>query len=354
MADIWADVLGVLRVGRSDDFFALGGHSLLAVRLMARVEARTGRRVPLTELFRSPSLAEFSAAVDQAPSADAGASPLVTLRATGARPPLFVVHPAGGTVFRYAELARRLPEDQPVHAFQAGGVADGTEPLDTVEAMAARYLTALREVQPRGPYVLGGWSAGGVIALEMAARLRAEGETVPLLILFDAVLPRPGRERLLPHDVELYCRFARDLAGADEARLAALAEALGALPEDARLRGLTDWIARERLPVPDATLEQIGRTVRVFRATTAAVDAYRPAPYDGDVLLLEAAEGSAGSRAHRPGDLAAAWSEVVTGRLRLRTIPGTHAAMFSEPNVDAVAREVAEALAGLARGGGGD
>jgi thioesterase domain-containing protein len=345
MAEAWAEVLGVSRVGRADDFFALGGHSLLAVRLMARVRERTGREVPLAEMFRSPTLAAFAAAVEGARSG-AGGSPLVTLRAEGTRPPLFCVHPAGGTVFRYADLARHLGDDQPVHAFQAVGVADGAEPLETVDAMAARYLDAMREARPHGPYVVAGWSAGGVVALEMARRLRAEGEAVPLLVLFDAIVPRPERVRAAPHDVELYCRYARDLGGAGEARLSALSAALAAVPEDARLGALADWIAREEIPIPDATLEQIARTVRVFRTTVAAVDAHRPAPYDGDALLLVAAEGSPGAGGHGPEALAESWRPLLTGRLAVRTVPGTHAAMMSEPNVRAVAREVAAALDG--------
>jgi thioesterase domain-containing protein len=212
-----------------------------------------------------------------------------------------------------------------VHAFQAVGVADGAEPVETVDAMAARSLAAMREARPHGPYAIAGWSAGGVVALEMARRLRAAGDAVPLLVLFDAILPRPERVRTAPHDVELYFRYARDLGGADEARLAALASELAALPEGGRLRGLAAWIEREGVPIPDATLEQIGRTVRVFRATVAAVDAHRPAPYDGDALLLVAAEGSPGPSGHGPGALAEAWPGVVTGRLDVRTVPGTHA-----------------------------
>ncbi|HEU0053713.1 MAG TPA: amino acid adenylation domain-containing protein, partial [Longimicrobium sp.] len=149
MAGVWREVLGVERVGAGDDFFALGGHSLLAVRLVARVRERFGREVPLAELFRSPTLSAFAEAV--AAGESRAASPLVALGTGGTLPPLFFVHPAGGTVFRYADLARRLEPEQPFFGLQARGVSDDQPAIDEMEEMVDHYLSAIRAAFAEGP-----------------------------------------------------------------------------------------------------------------------------------------------------------------------------------------------------------
>ncbi|HEU0078664.1 MAG TPA: amino acid adenylation domain-containing protein, partial [Longimicrobiaceae bacterium] len=172
LAGVWEEVLGTSPVGVRDDFFEMGGHSLLAVRLVARVETVLGARLPLTTLFAAPTI-EALALVLREGTADGGASPLVPVRASGERAPLFFVHPVGGDVLCYAPLARHLDAGQPFYALRSRGLDGGEPPRATVEAMAADYLDAMRAVQPRGPYRLGGWSMGGVVAWEMARRLEA-------------------------------------------------------------------------------------------------------------------------------------------------------------------------------------
>ncbi|HYH80464.1 MAG TPA: amino acid adenylation domain-containing protein, partial [Longimicrobium sp.] len=270
LADVWREVLGVERVGAADDFFALGGHSLLAVKLATRIRQRFGRELPLAELFRSPTLRALASRIESG-AEDGPASPLVAIHAGGTRPPLFCVHPAGGTVFRYTDLARRLGPDQPFHGLQARGVNDDAEPLATVDEMADLYLAAIRAAFPRGPYVLAGWSAGGTIAYEIARRLRDAGETVPLVALLDTHGPKADWESRSPDEVDLYLRYTHDLAGVAPERLAELEAELRALPADERLRGLADWIARGDLHVAETTVAQIARSVRVFATTMRAV-----------------------------------------------------------------------------------
>ncbi|MBV9108446.1 MAG: amino acid adenylation domain-containing protein, partial [Gemmatimonadetes bacterium] len=247
LADVWREVLGAERVGATDDFFALGGHSLLAVKLVARIRQRFGRELPLAELFRSRTLRALAAAIDSS-GVDAW-SPLVALHAGGARPPIFCVHPAGGTVFRYEDLSRHLGADQPFYGLQARGVSDAADPLTSVEEMADLYLGAIRDAFPQGPYVLAGWSAGGVIAYEMARRLRAGGEEVPFVVLLDTHAPKDDWQVRAPDEVDLYLRYTHDLAGVGPERLAELEAELRPLASDARLLALAAWIARSGLPV---------------------------------------------------------------------------------------------------------
>ncbi|HEV2761391.1 MAG TPA: amino acid adenylation domain-containing protein, partial [Pyrinomonadaceae bacterium] len=182
---IWQEVLGVERVGVRDSFFDLGGHSLLATRLMYRVNEWTGKRVPLSVLF-GESTVERLAAYLRGGAQDSAQGALVGIQTGGEARPFFCVHPAGGNVFCYAELARGLGEDQPFYALQSKGLTGAGAAHESVEEMAAAYVEELRAVQPAGPYALGGWSMGGVVAFEMARQLERAGERVALLALLDA------------------------------------------------------------------------------------------------------------------------------------------------------------------------
>ncbi|MFY0528790.1 thioesterase domain-containing protein [Archangium gephyra] len=190
VAAIWEQVLGVTRVGLHDNFFELGGHSLLAIQLLTRIRERLNRSVPLASLFRDASLAHMCQALRQESGEEEGV--LVPMRTGGSRPPFFCVHPWEGSVFCYRELVNALGSEVPFYGLQARGVDRAAEPLRRIEDMAALYISALRKVQPVGPYSLGGWSMGGLIAYEMTQQLLRAGEQVELLVLIDA--PAPSTE----------------------------------------------------------------------------------------------------------------------------------------------------------------
>jgi amino acid adenylation domain-containing protein len=340
MAEVWREVLEVERVGMEDDFFELGGHSLLAVRLLARVRQRFGRVLPLGELFRSPTPRALAAAV--AGGAADASSNLVPIQAGGTLPPFFCVHPAGGTIFHYAELARLLGPDQPFYGLQATGVHGEAEPLATVDEMAERYVAQLRRVRPAGPYLLGGWSAGGVIALEMAHRLRAEGQTVVTVVLMDARPPDFHRTRRLLDPAELYRSYAESLVAADEAALAELESGLRALPQAERLPHLSAWMAARGMEA--AEVERIGAALRVFQATAAATREHPLRPYAGRVDLFCAGEGSAGEGAEAAG-LPEKWRAFGLADLHAYVVPGRHADMVLPPHAPHLAAALRDALA---------
>ncbi|MBV9775217.1 MAG: amino acid adenylation domain-containing protein, partial [Gemmatimonadetes bacterium] len=210
IAGIFSEVLGVPGVGVRDSFFDLGGHSLLAVQLMSKLEKATGVQVPLASLFEAPTVERLAEAVRRGGGAT---SLLVPMRRGGSRAPLFLVHPGGGNLMAYAALVKELGAEQPVYGLRSRGIERDEKPNWTMEEMARDYLAAIREVRPSGPYRLGGWSLGGVIAFEMARQLEAEGETVERLVLVDSRSPRleDPDGSMSRDDLLLVRSFAEDL-----------------------------------------------------------------------------------------------------------------------------------------------
>ena len=200
---IWESVLKIRPIGIQDNIFELGVDSLRAAELFARVEKSMGRHLPPAPLFQAPTVASLAALLRQNEPKQKWTS-LVSIQPEGSRAPLFCVHGAAGTVFGFRDLARRLAPNRPVYGLQARGLYGRDLPNTTVEAMASHYLNEIRTLQPHGPYLLGGWCFGGLVAFEMAQQLHRDGEAVQLLALFNApssaeynaVRPaRPGKNR---------------------------------------------------------------------------------------------------------------------------------------------------------------
>ncbi len=186
LVQIWEEILGVRPVGISDNFFELGGHSLLAVKMIDRVEEVTGKKLPVTALFANATITYLAELILNEESATPG--PVIELQTTGERLPIYFLHGdiiGGG--FYARDISRLLGEQQPFYVLPPTEVAEGA--LPTVEEMAEAHLKDLRTHRPRGPYLLGGFCIGALVAYEMACRLRAAGEQVPFVALIDPQLP---------------------------------------------------------------------------------------------------------------------------------------------------------------------
>ena len=321
LASLWEELLGQRAVGVRDDFFALGGHSLLAVRLMARIERQFGRKPPLAKLFGGATLEALAASLrEDAPIA----SPLVTLRAEGAHPPVFAVPGIGGSALAFLELSRALGEEQPLHAFQARGLDGEAPPLEDIESMASTYLDAMRVVPPSEGTWLLGWSFGGLVAYEMARRLEEAGTPCAGVVLLDSWLPehfagaRARSEELL-------------LLAAQELGLSVPSsqwESWAGLSPDEQLGHLARLAeSLEALP-PGSGEAHLRRTLRVYEAHFTALERYTPRPSGVRLVMVRPEVPS------RPDlspllarDPSAGWSALVPGPIEIHHIPGEHHGM---------------------------
>ncbi len=334
LAQIWEEVLGTRPVGVTDNFFALGGHSLLAVRLFAVIEQRLGRQLSLTTVFQGATVEQL-ADVLRRQTATGAQSSLVAIQPGGGKPPLFLVHPAGGHVFPYVHLARFLGPDQPCYGLQARGVADGQDPHTRIEDMAAHYIQAMRTVQPTGPYLLGGWSMGGVVAFEMAQQLHAQGQSVALLALFDGRIPTAD-DSFPEQDAEAIS-LVEQYFGISFGPTESLAE----LPEDEQLEFLLEEAKRAGLVPAELDVAQARRFVLILRSDLRATQNYRLRRYPGRISFFKASE----TLADTPADPTMGWRGWAGGGVEVHLVPGNHANMMYEPHVAALANAVTACIA---------
>ncbi|MEA5455188.1 amino acid adenylation domain-containing protein [Sinomonas sp. JGH33] len=339
LARMWTELLGVERLGIRDDFFELGGHSLLAVRLAAMIRDEWGEELRVNDLLRNSTIESLALHLRSHGSAPAQ-GPLVTLRrGEDAERPLFLFHPFGGTVFCYVELARHLPERLPVRAIEAPGIETPGASEMTVERMAAHYVDLVRREQPEGPYALGGWCFGGVVAFEAARQLRRLGETVELLVAIDSRAPIPANMPADADDLTLLSWFARDLAIPYGRTLDIPPEEFRGQDPDAAFDHVLARAAAIGVLPADADREQMRRYFEVYLASGVALQLYTPPPADVDLMLLTAAD----ERADYGPCLG--WDGLVAGTLHVTPVAGDHNSVMYAPNAAAVAAEIGTALA---------
>ncbi|MES2332684.1 MAG: non-ribosomal peptide synthetase [Bacteroidota bacterium] len=181
---IWAELLGIDDVGLDEDFFDLGGHSLIAVQIMTRLEKETGKRLPIAALFEASTIRKLSLFLEVGDVATLWES-LVPVKASGHRPPLYIVHGDGLNVMVFNSVPKHMDAEQPVFGLQPRGLNGIDDPDESMEEIAANYVAGILKHNPEGPYFLAGYSFGGIVAFEMAKQLKAAGHEVKMLAMFD-------------------------------------------------------------------------------------------------------------------------------------------------------------------------
>jgi amino acid adenylation domain-containing protein len=182
--DIWTELLDVNNISVTDNFFHLGGHSLIAIEVMGRIEKETGKKIPPSTLFQYPTISGLASVLQDQSGLNKWKS-LVPIKPAGNKDPLYIIHGAGLDVMVFNNIARHMDEDQPVYGIKAKGKDGDDEMLEVLEEMAAFYITEMIEQNPKGPYALIGFSAGSVIAFEMAKQLNAMNKQVKLFGVID-------------------------------------------------------------------------------------------------------------------------------------------------------------------------
>ncbi|MFI6497341.1 amino acid adenylation domain-containing protein [Nonomuraea typhae] len=286
LCELFAEVLGLPRAGVDDGFFDLGGHSLAAVRLIDRIGQVLGAALPIGSLFAAQTPAALLSLVEAGTRADP-LGVLLPLRSAGSRPPLFAVHPAGGLGWCYGGLIKHLP-DRPIYALQAR-----RHPLPaTLADLAADYAAQIRSVQPDGPYHLLGWSAGGVIAQELAVLLA----DVQLLAILDAHPAESLRESPPPDEAEA---------------LEALLTMDGRAPEAAlTLERVAEILRREGSPLAGLPTGTLAELRDVHLNTDLLMRGHDTRAYRGDALYFRATGGALHDRR-----TAGAWRPHITGAI---------------------------------------
>jgi thioesterase domain-containing protein/acyl carrier protein len=335
LTGIWEEVLGVRPIGVRDNFFELGGHSLLAARLFASIENRLGKKLPLAAVFQGATV-EHLADILRQDAKPAPPSSLVAIQPGGSKRPLFLVHPAGGHVFPYVHLARYLGPDQPCYGLQAKGLEEGEEPHARIEDMATEYVKALRTVQANGPYHLGGWSMGGLIAFEMAQQLHAQGERVDILALLDTRMI-PADEKLPEADLDatLLADFFRYFGLSLD-----LLESFAQLPKDQALTQVLELAQSAGLVPPEVEISQAHRFVELLKSDFHASRNYELHRYPGRVTLFKASEELAGTSP----DPTLGWREWASAGVDVHLVPGNHANMVYQPQVELLAEKLRDCL----------
>ncbi len=337
---IWQKVLGLNSVSLQDNFFECGGHSLIAVRLFSEIEKTLGCQLPLATLFQSPTIEQLANLIRQGGWKSSWGS-VVPMRPNGNKTPFFCVHAVGGNILEYHDLAKYLDADQPFYGLQALGLDGTTTPLTDIEEMAAAYLREVRQIQPSGPFYLGGRSFGGTVAYEMARQLSEQGQEVALLAIFDSY-PKGWLKLCTESEAR---RFQKDFLNLRIKRHLENLKKLGPLEKANYLLTKANykkrkyqnllWQFTQKLGFGKA--KSVNNTIReIEEINYLAIKNYIPKLYAGKITFFCATEEVC------PEENLTGWQRLALGGVEVVEVPGDHQTMIKEPFVQELARALGE------------
>jgi amino acid adenylation domain-containing protein len=352
VAAVWCALLDVKQVSVDADFFEIGGQSLLALQVLEEIRDRLGVDLPSETLFEHTTVAALAALVRQAGGTreDGRSAPgdrgqdghrtmngiplraprsfraLVRIKRGGDRVPFFCVHGSGGNVLNFRNVSQAMPPEQPFFGLRAYGVDGVTRPHPTMEAMAEAYLLEVRKVQPHGPYLLGGYSGGGIVAFEMAQRLTSAGEEIAVLALLDTVHPWKIRSFLLANRISQLREGGVDYINKVVRRR--VRERWG--------QHLIEHHVRCRKTVPLAW-----RDLLLTKNFEDAVARYQPSAWPGHATLFRVEEPRCVFSGAGP---LYGWEQHVLGGVDLELVPGDHDSFVLNPNAEIFTRRLTATL----------
>jgi thioesterase domain-containing protein/aryl carrier-like protein len=339
---VWCDILGLESIGRNEDFVELGGDSLAAAKMLAEVGHHLQLDVNTAMLAEAPTIARFAARIEAAAkerSKNASGATLIPLR-KGTGDPIFLMAGAGSLATSLTPIVRALSGDRPVYGIQSRGVEKRGRADHSVRAAARRAITDIRSVQPRGPYQVGGYSLGGFIAVEVAARLTKAGETCHTVAVLDSVIDPALAQRLSgerPNLIQRIRSSLRSLTAAKETLPDRTGSDEDSKPGGSPLQHALQQIALKVL-VLTAGLVPLSTSVQwvvFFRLGTEMIRRHRPSPYSGPITVI---------RARTNTDDPALWGHFTSGRVEFVDVDGDHISVIRPPHVAATARAIDQVL----------
>jgi thioesterase domain-containing protein/acyl carrier protein len=348
VADIMAEFAGSARFAANTNFFDAGGTSIGAMRVVMAIARIWDVEIPLDAFVTAPTpahLANLIAAGGPARTFD----PIVALRTSGDRPPLFLVHPIGGNVLCYLNLVKYLPVDQPVYALQAAGAEPGATPLRTMSDLAASYIAAIRKSHLCGPYNVSGWSFGGSVAIEMARQLA--DEELARLILLDTIALGDGPRAGVSESDLITWFFEELLWHAHGMKASRLTLSYNGTDRDTLFDSILRQAIDARIVPAESSPQLIRRLYEIFRANYEAGLNYRHEPLDRDITLLKSTEQMPAYAANVHRIVGSSftsqtngWERFAARGLTVIDVAGDHLSMMSEPNIADVAAKLEAAL----------
>jgi thioesterase domain-containing protein/aryl carrier-like protein len=331
LTPIWQRVLQRSSIAVEDNFFDLGGDSSLALQLFNEIAHASGRELPPVMIYQAPTIVALASLLEQ--DTTPRFPPLILLKAGTAEPPVFITHGLGGSVMDFFQVVKHIRTPNPIHGMQAKGIDGTEEPFDRIEDMAQFCLDAIRQVQPHGPYLLAGYSLGGLVMLEVAQLLTADGEKVALLAMLDTY---PDIRYLsLAQRARLVTRLATRRA--TTAVKLPVGQAFSLMIRPSRRRSLAPRVSYQ----PPVNVELSPAMQRARECAYLALTRYKPRFYAGKIRFVRAEIPT-----DFPADPRAVWGHLAD-EFEAETVPGDHLGIMSkhyEKLASAISRYVEEAL----------
>ncbi|QBD77254.1 non-ribosomal peptide synthetase [Ktedonosporobacter rubrisoli] len=346
MTALWEEILNQRPLSVKDNFFRLGGHSFIALQLMERIRQEFGRELALSTLFQGATIEKLAAAIHHEGNQESP-SPLVVLQGQGQKIPFFCIHPSGGNVLCYYDLATHLGTEQPFYALEDLSLYEKEIRQISIEEMASAYIKVIRQVQPAGPYLLGGWSFGGLVAFEMAQQLIQQSSSTALLALIDSRPPQVSIRLTDGNEVTILGRFAYDEGQRNGLELDIPLANLRQQPRDEALQYILTQMKLAGIVGPEIGLSWVHNFVKRAKAKIWAVANYQAQIYKGHITLFRTQKGIQQDLQRlelavdkQYYDETYGWSSLSSQPVTVKTIAATHLSIVIEPAVRELARQL--------------
>ncbi|HEU5229881.1 MAG TPA: thioesterase domain-containing protein, partial [Ktedonobacteraceae bacterium] len=338
------EILQLRPISITDNFFLIGGHSLSAIRLMNEIQKRLGVQIGLSVVFHAQDIAALACAIRQVQGSHMVAqSPLVPIQPQGHKAPLFCIHPASGNVSSYYNLARYLRPDRPVYGIQDTTVVEeGDSKVKPFEEIVCSYISVIKEIQPEGPYLLGGYSFGGLVAFEMAQQLLAQGQKVALLAIFDTH-PPIHTDDVTDDETTLLAIIASEwLRESSDKKVQEIYDELVLLTAEEQLEYVLSLVRQANVELFSMDPRWVRQQVLLFKSKMRTALGYKARQYCGPITLFRANERD---ELDQNKELAEnlyelGWQQMTPLPLEVYAVSGYHNTIMNNPSVETLAQHL--------------